>query len=60
MLDHICDHHAEEHTDLLEIGNMPSCPVCGSGFAALLGILGSKVWLRCQGCGAEYQHGEDH
>ena len=30
------------------------CPLCNSESAERLGILGNKVWYRCQGCGIKF------
>ena len=36
----------------------PECPMC-NGEPVVLGLLGSKLWLRCRYCGTVYSKKED-
>jgi len=32
---------------------MAVCTVCGAPFLRVMGVRGSRVWYRCNGCGAD-------
>lgn len=39
--------------DAYDFAVEPACDTCGDGTLAILGILGSRLHLRCQGCGMD-------